>query len=91
MKIEGGEYFEQHNAKIENDDDEKVKMEAHYWVNSNSSVELGTEENNETNISFKLHQEKMSRKEEELREEMESLKKEHEQQLEKRHDGLCDI
>ena len=82
MKSEG-EYFEHHSHKIENDEDDvKIKTEAYYWVNSNSSVELGTEENSVTNISLKVHQDKMKRKEEEHKEEMESLKKEFEQQQE---------
>ena len=76
-----GEYFEQHIVKKE-EDDVKIKTETYDWENSNSSVELGTEENNATNMPVKLHQKLMRRKEEEHKEEMESLKKEHEQQLE---------
>ena len=80
MKYEG-EYFEQHIVKKE-EDDVKIKTETYDWENSNSSVELGTEENNATNMPVKLHQKLMSKKEEEHKEEMETLKKEHEQQLE---------
>ena len=63
-----GEYFEQHGVKKEEEDDVKIKTETYDWENSNSSVELGREENNATNMPVKLHQKLMSKKEEEHKE-----------------------
>ena len=71
------EYFEsdceETKPKAEND----VKIKTEEWVNVNSSVEQGTEEIDETNMSS------MNCREEEHKEEMERLKKEHEEEMER--------